>query len=92
MYCQSRLLLYKTVYQQADAQEDKRDAEPLSHIESHLTLKTDLRFLYELYQEAASETTDEEQADECSPVHLWKSVLIQEDQHNAQNQITEGLI
>ena len=73
---QNRLFLDEGIYQHADTDQDERNAEPLSHIEDHIILKSDLRFLYELYKESHSEEDDKEHSDECSPVHLLCLVLV----------------
>ena len=88
----SRLFLYMAVNQEADAEKDERNAEPLSHIQNHILLESDLRLLDEFYQEAHSEASDEECTDEEAAVQFRKSVFIHQYLEDTQKEIAQGLI
>ena len=64
----SRLFLYMAVNQEADAEKDERNAEPLAHIQNHILLESDLRLLDEFNQETHAEAADEEGSDEESAI------------------------
>lgn len=88
----SRLFLYMAVNQEADAEKDERNAEPLAHIQNHILLESDLRLLDEFYQEAHSEASDEECTDEEAAVQLRKSVFIHQYLEHTEKEIAQGLI
>ena len=87
MYDGGRLLSDAAVHQEANTDKDKRNAETLSHIKDHILLKTYLRFLDELDEEAHTEATDEEGADEESPMKFRQSVLVHQDLEHSQKEI-----
>ena len=88
----SRLFLYMAVNQEADAEKDERNAEPLAHIQNHILLESDLRLLDEFYQEAHSEAADEECTDEEAAVQFRKSVFIHQYLEHTEKEIAQGLI
>ena len=88
----SRLFLYMAVNQEADAEKDERNAEPLAHIQNHILLESDLRLLDEFYQEAHSEASDEECTDEEAAVQFRKSVFIHQYLEYTEKEIAQGLI
>ena len=87
-----RLLLDKTICQDGYTDQDERKTEPLSHIQGHILLKHHLRLLDELYKETHAEKNDEEDADEHAAIHLLQSELVEQDEYDSENQITEGFI
>ena len=70
MLGKDRLFLHEGVDQKSYSHQYKRDAEQLAHIQNHVLLKHDLRFLDELDEETHSETSDEEGSDKEASVHL----------------------
>ena len=88
MHDGGRLLLDITVYKESDAEKNKRDTEPLSHIQDHVLLETDLRFLDEFYQKTHAEATDEECSYEEASVELRQSILIHQNLEYSQKKIT----
>ena len=65
-----RHLLDTGIYKETYSDKDERNTEPLTHVEYHVILESDLYLLDELDEETASETSDEECSDEESPVEL----------------------
>ena len=87
-----RLFSDAAVHQEANTDKDKRNTETLSHIKDHIVLKTYLRLLDELDEEAHTEATDEEGADEESSMKFRQSVLVHQDLEHSQKEVTESLI
>ena len=87
-----RLFSDECINQESDADEDERNAEDLPHVENHVVLECDLRFLDELYEETHTETYDEEYADECSAIYLLQIELIHAQEHDSENQVAQCLV
>ena len=82
-----RLFSDAAVHQEANTDKDKRNAEALSHIQDHILLETYLRLLDELDEEAHTEATDEEGADEESPMKFRQSVLVHQDLEYSKQEV-----
>ena len=87
-----RLLLYITIYKEADAKKDERDAQKLTHVQDHILLETNLRFLDELDEEAHAEASDEEGSDEEASVELVQTESVHKDLEHSEEEIAQGLI
>ena len=87
-----RLFSDAAVHQEANSDKDERNAEALSHIQDHILLETYLRLLDELDEEAHTEATDKEGADEESSVKLRQSVLVHQNLEYSQKEVAESLI
>ena len=87
-----RLFPDKGIDQEADSEQDERNAEELSHIEDHIILKGYLRLLDELDQESGTEADNEKNTDECSPVHLLEAIFVEQNQADSEKEIGQGLI
>lgn len=87
-----RLFSDECINQESDADEDERDAENLSHVENHVVLECYLRLLDEFYEEAHTETYDEEYADECSAIYLLQIELVHAQEHDSENQVAQCLV
>ena len=74
MHDHRRHLLHSCIYKEAYTEKDERNTEPLTHVEYHVILKSDLYLLDELDEETASETSDEECSDEESPMESMLAV------------------
>ena len=83
----SRLLLDIAIYKESDAEKDKRNAEPLTHIQNHILLESYLRLLDELYQETHAEATDEESSDEKASVKFRQPVLVHKYLEDSQKEV-----
>lgn len=82
----------KGIHQEADAQQDKGDAQKLAHVQGHVGLEGHLVVLDELDEEAAAEAHHQENAHEGSAVHLVQTLPIQEHEDNPQQQVGQALI
>ena len=87
-----RLFPDKGIDQEADSKQDERDAEELAHIEDHIIFKCHLRLLDELDQESGTEADNEENADECPPVHLLEAIFVEQDESDSEKEIGQGLV
>ena len=92
MYNSCGLLSDIAIYEEGCSKKDKRDTQALTHIQNHILLETNLRFLDEFDKEAHSEATDKEGSDEESPMKLWKSVFVHQNLENSQEEVAESLI
>ena len=92
VYSSCRHLADKGIYKESDTRQNKRDAENLSHVQSHRLLESHLRFLDEFYQEAHAKKHYEENTDECAAIYLVKLEPVHPEEDEAENQIAEGLI
>ena len=75
------------VNQNQDACYDKGNGENLSHIQSHILLETYLRLLDELDEEAHSETAQEEGPEKEAAGHLVETVLVDENEDDAEDKV-----
>ena len=92
MHYPCRLLLDVAVDQEADAEKNERNAEPLAHVEYHVLLEADLRLLDEFDEEAHAEASDEECSDEESPVKFVKPELVHQYLEDSQKEVAERLV
>jgi hypothetical protein len=76
------------VDKEADTKENERYAEKLTHVEEHVLLESHLRFLDELDEETAAETSDEEGSDEESAVEFRETILVHQYLENSEKEVT----
>jgi hypothetical protein len=87
-----RLLLDIAVDKEAYTEKDERYTQKLTHVQDHILLETDLRFLDELYKEAHAETSDEESSDEEASVKLVEAEFIHKYLEHSEKEIAQSLI
>ena len=79
-------------YQDEDAGDDERYAQPLTHIENHTCLESRLVLFDELYQEPHAEEHYEKYAEDGAGTQPVQLSPVQPEQHQPENQVAQGLV
>jgi hypothetical protein len=87
-----RLLLDITIYQESYTKKNERNAEELSHVQNHILLEANLRFLDELDEETHAEASDEEGADEEASVELVQTESVHKNLEYTEKEIAQSLV